>query len=50
MTPATVFEREVASESALAVVTGQTRHTPRRDEVFGGRGRANLPRLGRARS
>jgi hypothetical protein len=42
---ATVFERQIASETALSVVTGQTSCSTSCDEMFGGRGRAYLPRL-----
>ena len=43
-----VFEGQVAAEGSSAVVTGETRRTARGDEVFGGRGRTDLTRLGRA--
>jgi len=41
-----VFEGEVAAEGTLAVVTGQTGLTAGGDEVFRGRGRADLASLG----
>ena len=50
MTAATVFERQITAKRSPAVVATQTRHATRRGEMLSGRGRADLPRLRRARS
>ena len=45
MTPAAIFEREVASKSTIAVVTTRARFAARRYKMFGRRRRTDLARL-----
>lgn len=49
MTAPAVVEAEVATENSFAVVTRRARLGARAEEVLGGRGRAHLARLRRAR-
>src|SRR6266851_1886506 len=45
MTPATIFESEVTTKRAFAVVTANTTHSAREGKVFRSGGRRHLARL-----